>query len=808
MKKRFFLYYKLILLLFIVINPILSTAQNNYFKDYPINPVNFADVELIDDFWSQKIKINHEVTIPIAIDQSYKTGRIDNFIIAGGLKEGSFCSIYPFDDSDVFKIIEAASYSLQTYPDEHLEMIIDSLIYYICEAQEEDGYLYTNRTIGDEVHPWAGGERWMYVNELSHELYNIGHMYEAAVAHFIATGKRSLLDVAIKSADLVCETFGPGKIENYPGHQEIEIGLIKLYRLTKNTNYLSAAKYFLDIRGNPNVGRPDRYNQSHIPVIKQTEAVGHAVRASYMWTAMADVAAITGNKAYLDAIHALWEDVIYTKYYINGGIGATRSHEGFGRPYELPNMTAYCETCAGVGNAMWNHRMFLMTGDAKYIDVMERTMYNNILTGVSFAGDRFFYPNPLSSSGQHERSEWFGCACCPPNVARFLPSMPGYIYAKRNEDIYINLFVSSTSDFQIEEEKLQITQKSEIPWKGNTSIYLKAEDKVKANLHIRIPGWVQNDPVPGDLYEYTEKDPDSFVIKVNGHIVDKTVNKKGYVVLSDSWQSGDTIDIEINLKPKKIKANPLVVDNNGKIAIEYGPLVYCAEWADNGGSNVLNLVVNEGSTLTTNYNEDLFGGIVTLNMQARHARKTLDEELLISPHDNVTLIPYYLWNNRGPGQMSIWLPTSIYTTNPTPAPTIAFKSTLSCSEGSKSLESIVDQILPTSSGDHTHAFFHWWPKKDSWEWVMFDMDDNTEISQVSIYWFDDRPNGGTRIPDDWKISYYNGKEWKPVNVLEFDEVRMNKLNTIKFKKVLASKVKVEVKLSKDYAAGIHEVIIE
>ena len=367
-------------------------------QDYPITPVSFSEVKIQDEFWAPKIRINHEVTIPIAIQKSRETGRIDNFRIAGHEIEGQFCSEYPFDDSDIYKIIEAASYSLQTFPDPALELEVDSLITFIGEAQEPDGYLYTTRTIGKNIHPWAGTKRWELVHELSHELYNLGHLYEAAVAHYRATGKRSLLDIAVKSADLVDDTFGPGKLRDYPGHQEVEIGLVKLYRVTGEQRYLDLAKFFLDVRGQPGVGNPKEYDQSHLPVTEQSAAVGHAVRGAYMWTAMADIAAITGDSAYRHAIERIWHDIADSKYYLNGGIGATGSGEAFGDAYELPNMSAYAETCAGVGMVRWNHRMFLMSGDSKYIDVLERTLYNNVLDGVSLSGDHFFYPNP---PGQH-----------------------------------------------------------------------------------------------------------------------------------------------------------------------------------------------------------------------------------------------------------------------------------------------------------------------------------------------------------------------------------------------------------------------
>jgi DUF1680 family protein len=566
-------------------------------NEYLISPVPFTQVSVNDDFWSKRIKTNHDVTIPIAIQKSKETGRIDNFAIAGGLQEGVFCSPYPFDDSDVFKIIEGAAYSLQMFPDEQMEKTIDSLIYLIGEAQEEDGYLFTNRTImGDSGHAWIGTERWENVDDLSHELYNLGHFYEAATAYYQATGKRKILDIAIKSADLVDREFGYGKIENFPGHQEIEIGLVKLFRTTGEKKYLDLAKFFLDIRGK-GIGEKTTYNQSHLPVVEQTEAVGHSVRGAYMWTGMADVAALTGDQAYIDAISKIWEDVVYKKLYITGGIGAEGGHEGFGGPYELPNEKAYCETCAAIANVFWNHRMFLMTGDAKYIDVLERSLYNNVLSGVSLSGDRFFYPNPLQSNGQHERSEWFGCACCPSNISRFIPSMPNYIYAQNDNDLYINLFVSGSTTFETPKGNIKLTQESNMPWNGHISISVEPEKETKANLFVRLPGWASENPVPGDLYDFLEKPSTLPVFKINGTEITPEM-KKGYAVLFRSWVPGDKVEVNFPYEIRKIKAHPNIKENHSKMAMQLGPLVYCAEWADYEDSYIFDLFLAENENLS------------------------------------------------------------------------------------------------------------------------------------------------------------------------------------------------------------------
>ena len=778
-------------------------AQN---LDYPIIPVPFSKVKIQDNFWASKIETNHKVTIPIAYEQSLKTGRVDNFKIAGNLMEGHFCTEYPFDDTDIYKIIEAASYSIHTFPDRKMEEMMDTLIAFIAKAQEEDGYLYTTRTIGKNVHPWAGDERWELVHELSHELYNLGHMFEAAVAHYTATGKRSFLDIAIKSADLICKEFGEGKILNYPGHQEVELGLIKLYRVTEDKRYLTQAQFFLEMRGNPEIGNPKKYDQSHLPVTQQHEAVGHAVRGSYMWAAMADIAAITGDKSYMDAIESIWNDIVDKKYYINGGIGATGSGEAFGKPYELPNMTAYCETCAGVGNAKWNHRMFLMTGDSKYLDVLERTMYNNILDGVSLSGDHFFYPNPLSSYGQHERSEWFGCACCPPNVARFLPSMPGYIYANQGNDIYINLYMSSETSFDLNGGELTLHQESEFPWNGGVKIRINTPSKINANLKLRIPGYVINRPVPSDLYTYINEKAEPFIIKLNGKNIIYTIDEKGYVTLARTWIDGDVIDIDFPMVVHKVKANPEVTDDLGKLAFERGPILYCAEWADNKDKKVLSLIVDPNSQFDAQ-KSDILSGCYTIEGKAKRASQKLDGSIEISDAEKLTLIPYHLWNNRGSGQMSVWLATDPEYADPEPAPTIARKSRATASVKSKAIVAVNDQLYAESSNDHSVPYLHWWPKKGTEEWVRFDFEEPTKVSALKTYWFDDGPHGGCRIPAGWKVEYIEGDQWKEVDNRGDYKVTKDAWDYIEFQPVRTEAIRLIIKLPEEYAAGLYEVIL-
>ncbi|HLO57209.1 MAG TPA: glycoside hydrolase family 127 protein [Bacteroidales bacterium] len=598
-------------------------------KDYPIIPVPFTSVQVNDQFWAPRLKINHEVTIPIALDQCYKTGRVNNFLFAARIRQGNFCTQFPFDDSDIYKIIEGASYSLQTFPDSLLEARIDTLIYYIGKAQEPDGYLYTNRTIDStHLHPWAGKKRWEGDPTGSHELYNLGHLYEAAVAHYQATGKRTLLDIAIKSADLLVKDFGPGKLAYEPGHQVVEMGLVKMYRVTGKKEYLDLAKYFLDIRG-----KGTEYSQDHIKVTEQTKAVGHAVRAMYMYSGMADVAAMTGDSSYVKALDKIWSDLISTKFYITGGIGAEAGHEGFGPAYELPNLTAYNETCASIGEVYWNSRMFLLKGESSYYDVLERVLYNGLISGISLSGDHFFYPNPLESDGKYERSEWFGCACCPSNLCRFIPSVPGYVYAHTTDRIYVNLFIGSNAEIELDGNTVNIEQKTSYPWDGKVDFEISPEESEKLELALRIPGWARNQPVPGNLYEFTSPDSSKIELTVNGSPV-KYVIQKGYAIVARRWKTGDVLSLTLPMPVRYVRANSQVIADAGRVAIERGPLVYCAESADYPDGKIPEIISSQ-------------------NMKPEFVPGVLSGISEIKTNE-FTAIPYYAWANRGPQKMMVW----------------------------------------------------------------------------------------------------------------------------------------------------------
>ena len=611
---------------------------------YPIDPVPFTSVKVTDSFWGQRLKASREVTIPLAFSKCEETGRYLNFINAAHPNDTIKVGGLSFDDTDVYKTIEGASYLLQTYPDKQLERYIDSVLVIVAAAQEPDGYLYTSRTMNPKhPHQWAGSRRWEKVEELSHEFYNLGHMIEGAIAHYQATGKRNFLDIAVKYADCVCREIGgnPGQLTLVPGHQIAEMALAKLYLVTGDRKYLDQAKFFLDKRGH--TSRRDAYSQAHKPVTEQDEAVGHAVRAAYMYAGMADVAALTGDSAYIHAIDRIWDNIVGKKYYITGGIGATSNGEAFGANYELPNMSAYCETCAAIGNVYVNHRLFLLHGDSKYYDVLERTLYNGLISGVSLDGGGFFYPNPLESAGQHQRQPWFGCACCPSNICRFIPSLPGYIYAVKDRDVYVNLFMSNTVRLDIAGKQVSISQNTTYPWNGDIDLTVDRNKAGRFRMMIRIPGWVRNRPVPSDLYTYADNKRPLYSVTVNGKTVDGTL-QNGYLSIDRNWKKGDRVEIHFDMEPRTVKADSRVEADRGRIAVERGPIVYCAEWPDND-FDVLSVLVNRHPHFKVEEDREMLYGINKLVTDAQ-ALKYGDDGRLAADDVKLTLIPYYAWAPR------------------------------------------------------------------------------------------------------------------------------------------------------------------
>ena len=640
-----------------------ATTVDVVAADYPVQPVPFTAVKITGGLWHARQETNRNVTLPFALMQCEQSKRLINFDLAAetmrrrAAGETNFqnrpVTIYPFDDSDVYKCIEGAAFCLSLQPDAALQQRLDGFIARIAAAQEPDGYLYTFRTMHPDspAHNWVGQERWVKDPELSHELYDLGHLYEAGTAYYLATGETNLLNICLKSAELLEHDFGDGQKRIAPGHQVVEMGLAKLYRITGDPRWIELAKFFLDVRG---PGGP-AYNQRQLLVTNQTEAVGHAVRANYMYSGMADVAALSGDSSYLTAINKIWDNVVSEKWHLTGGCGALANGEAYGKNYELPS-DCYNETCAAVAFLFWNQRMFLMSGDAKYMDAFERTLYNGFNSGVSLSGNRFFYPNTLQYNGVAKnnhgfagRAPWFGCACCPPNALRLIASLGGYFYAVKDDHLFVNLYAQSQAKATVAGNEIQISQATDYPWNGRIQIKMSPERPADFTLCLRIPGWEQGRPVPSGLYAYEDSKPADWSVRLNGKKI-KAGLQQGFFPISRKWKAGDVVELDLPMPVRRVRANENVAALRSQVALERGPIVYCLEGVDNP-KNVLNTALPESAKITAKMRADLLGGVTVLNISGA--------ELLAgsgkTEATNFTAIPYYAWNNRGNAPMEVWM---------------------------------------------------------------------------------------------------------------------------------------------------------
>ncbi len=765
----------------------LSTCTSMQVNDYPIKTVPFTQVQMTDDFWAARMRTNVAVTIPHAFEKLRETGIINNFAIAGGLITGEQCGNYPFDDSDVYKTIEAASYALASSHDQRLKIFLDSLIAKIGAAQEDDGYLYTARTNNAKRMIKSMGEtRWSNLRS-SHELYNAGHLYEAAVAHFQATGERALLDIALRNAELIAATFGPDKKRLPPGHQEIELGLVKLYRVTGEKKYLDLAKFFLEERGQAHDGRElwGEYAQDHQPIFAQDEAVGHAVRAPYMYAAMTDIAALTRDSRYEPALDRLWENVAGKKLFVTGGLGSVSFGEGFGPNYELPNMTAYNETCSSIANMLWHYRLFLRRGDGKYIDVFERTLYNAFLSGISLEGNRFFYDNPLASRGQHQRRAWFYCSCCPGNVARFIASFPQYLYAQTDDAIYVNLFAAGNAKMALANQNVLMTQTTRYPWDGQIEITVEPEEPATFTILVRIPGWARDEPVPTDLYRFQQDGDDVIALAVNGQAQSLDL-EKGYVHIRRRWQKGDEIALNLPMPVSRVRANDNVKEDAGRIALQRGPMVYCAEGPENDG-HVLDLVLRDDAALQSYFRSDLLNGVQVITGEARGTRFSPATQSIEQEERSFIAIPYYAWAHRGPSEMAVWLATEADKAKPIGAPSVASKSNVTSSDG-EGMNALYDGVIPRRI--EADSAFVWTTRRDTL-WVQYNLAQTEEISEAQVYWHDD--GNACRTPAAWRLlARFNG-EWHRVWAENQPwGVEKNKFNKIVFETVRTDALRLEV----------------
>jgi hypothetical protein len=754
-----------------------------------------------------RIEINRTVSIPSAFHECEVNGRFDNFAIAAGLIQGEHRGDFSFDDTDPYKVIEGASYSLAVHYDAALDHYLDSVINIIAQAQEPDGYLTTcviNKCT--RLSGWWGTHRWEKIN--SHELYNSGHLIESAVAHYRATGKKTFLNVAIKNADLVCKTFGPneGQIHRPGGHPIIEMALCKLYKVTGNKKYLDGAKYFVEETGRCTDGhRPSEYSQDHMPILQQQEIVGHAVRAGYLYSGVADVAALTGDKAYFEALKRIWENMSSKKLFITGGIGSRPQGEGFGPDYELNNHTAYCETCAAIANVYWNYRMFLATGESKYIDICERALYNNVLSGVSLSGDKFFYDNVLESDGEHERQKWFGCACCPGNITRFIASVPGYIYARQGKDIFVNLYAQGKAKIG----HVELEQTTDYPWDGKIRIKV-TKGGGKFAMKLRVPSWLKQSPTNNSLYTYLDK-AKTYSVSVNGQSL--YPENRDYITITRSWKKGDVIELNFPMEVRRIAANDNAEDDRDKVALERGPIVYCLEGSDQADGKVFNKYILNSADIQAHFERDLLNGVVVLDGTANE----LQQDGTVK---DVTFraIPYSTWNNRGPQQMEIWVANTPAMAVATPLPTIASKAQTFSNRGpiqndapetaptDNWVSGVNDQWEPKRSSDTSKPYHYWWLKQGTTEAISYQFDQEYEVSNVQVYWLDfDHYDGNFRTPESWALYYKDvDGQWQEVCDHSPYTVTKDCYNSVDFRPVKTTGLKILVKLQPGNSGGILE----
>ncbi len=617
-----------------------------------LEPVSYSKVKIDDKFWKSRISAVSNVTIPVCIDQTeVKTGRIRNFEKVAAKKGEKHDGMF-YDDSDVYKALEAIAYSLSNHPDAAVEKKADEWIDKIAAAQLPDGYLNTFYTLSDISKRWTDMDM--------HEDYCAGHLIEAAVAYYNTTGKRKLLDVAIRFANEIDATFRLQNRNWVSGHEEIELALVKLYKATANSKYLDMADWYLQQRGHGHFTYEERgkdYYQDKLPVKEQTQITGHAVRAMYLYTGAADVAAAKNDSGYMKAMKQVWDDVVYRNMYITGGIGSSGKNEGFSVDYDLPNERAYCETCASVGMVLWNQRMNMLTGESKYIDVLEKSLYNGALDGLSLSGDRFFYGNPLASNGGNKRSEWFGTACCPSNIARLVASLGDYIYAKSDNDIWVNLFIGSSTSLDLKNNVVQLVQQTNYPWDGDIQLTVSPQKKSKFSLHIRIPGWAQNQPSPGDTYRFLNYSEKKFTLTVNGKSIPYST-KNGYAVIDKEWKKGDIVSLSLPMEIRKVISIDSIADNRNKVSLQRGPLMYCFEHPDNDGK-VTNIYVPDVVEFSSNFENNSLGGIMKLEANAPAIKVSADGLSVKTENKKIVAIPYYAWANRGAGQMQVWIPRKI-----------------------------------------------------------------------------------------------------------------------------------------------------
>ncbi|HUT35258.1 MAG TPA: beta-L-arabinofuranosidase domain-containing protein [Planctomycetota bacterium] len=747
-------------------------------------PVKFTDVRIADAFWAPRIEVNRTKSIPHVLEQCEKTGRINNFAYIAKESKEAFRG-HVFHDSDVVKVLEGVAHSLATHPDKALEARLEQIIGWMAKGQQPDGYLNTYFIAKGLDKRWTGLQH-------AHELYCAGHMFEAAVAHYEATGRKTFLDVASKYADHIDSVFGPTKRHGIAGHPEIELALVKLWRATGEERYLKLAQFLVEEHGQPTHKLFGTYCQDHKPIREQDEAVGHCVRAMYLYSGVTDLAMITGDQGYIDALEKLWQDIVTRKMYITGSIGVQRHGEGFAQPYLLPNYDAYCETCAAIGMVFWNHRMMLLKGEGRFADIVERNLYNGLMSAVSLDGMKCFYVNPLASRGNLHRSPWHGCSCCPTNMVRFLPALGQYVYAASaaGDAVYVAHYVAGSGVVALKDGKVKLTQKTRYPWDGGVQIGVEPQGISDFAVCVRIPDWCEG-----------------ATAKLNGQAIE-TKPDKGFVAIRRTWKAGDVVELELPMPIRQVAAAPEVADDVGRLAIQRGPIVYCLEGCDHSTS-VSQIAIQKGAKLEAKSEPDLLGGVVVIKGQGQRQGFELKDDGSIAQASgtvDITAVPYFAWDNREPGEMVVWVPAELPAASKPENVTIAIFAKTSASHQWQAdhIRALNDGLLPKNSIDHDVPRFTWWDHKGTTEWVGYEFDKAVPLARAEVYWFDDTGKGGCRVPKSWRLLWRDGNDWKPVEAAGAYGVEKDKLNAVAFKPVTTKSLRLEVELQPGFSGGILE----
>lgn len=757
-----------------------------------LEAVPFHQVEIRDAFWAPRRETNRLVSIPVNLENLEKAGNLENLRLAARRATNGYTGPV-FMDSDVYKALEAAAYTLATDPDPALDRRLDEIIALLAAAQHADGYLNSYYTVKEP------GVRWVNLRD-NHELYCAGHLFEAAVAHYQATGKTNFLTVARKLADHIDSVFGPPpKRLGYPGHPEIELALVKLWRVTGERRYFELARFFVENRGRkffatehhtPLERYDGTYWQDDVPIGEHRNIKGHAVRAAYLMSGVTDIVRETGDARLLRMLHRVWRNTTERNQYLTGGIGPSAHNEGFTEDYDLPNLTAYQETCATIALAQWAHRLALLHGDARFADVLERALYNGVLAGVSLDGTRFFYVNPLESRGNHHRSAWFSCACCPPNVARTLAALGGYAYATSPDALYVNLFIQGAVRTRVGGREVALRVRTDYPWDGRVEFEFARTAGPAFALRLRQPGWAR-----------------SARVAVNGQPAAEARAEAGYLVLERAWQAGDRVTLELPLPVERVVAHPNVKADRGLFALQRGPLVYCLEQADlTEPLDALHFSPDE--PLAVHREPALLGGVVTLEGTARLAPEPdwlhrLYQPLAPARSVPFRAVPYHVWDNRAPGPMKVWLPQL----PPLPrvgGPETRARVTVSFANNNAQPAGLNDGVEPARSGEQPAALCHWWPHRGTTEWAQYTWPEPLTLAGARVYWFDDTGRGACRLPVRWHLEYRDGEAWKPVAAQGEYPVAPDRWCEVRFAPVTTTALRLVVQLRPEWAAGVHE----